>query len=249
MVLAASVACGGGPALFQDYEYEEDIYLSLDGSATLYLNSSLAALNALRGSTFATDPAAPSDQAAVRDYFTSADTTVTRVTFSRRRARRYVHVRMNVADVRRLTTAPPFNWSRYSFARDGELMVYRQTVGRPANQSPAVIHWDGDEIVAFRLHLPSKVVYHNVDRVRRGNILAWEQPLSARLAGTPLDLEARIETQSILFRTLWLFGAALLAVAATFAFIIWRVVKRSGRHPLPAARANADAPGLRAGRN
>jgi hypothetical protein len=43
-----------------------------------------------------------------------------------------------------------------------------------------------------------------------------------------------METQSILYRTLWLFAAALLAVAAMFAFIIWRVVKHSARHPLPA---------------
>ena len=50
-------------------------------------------------------------------YFTSADTTVTRVAFSRRNTRRYVHVRMDVADVRRLPSAPPFNWSSYAFAR------------------------------------------------------------------------------------------------------------------------------------
>ena len=45
-----------------------------------------------------------------------------------------------------------------------------------------------------------------------------------------------METQSILYRTLWLFGAALLAVAAMFALIIWRVVKRSAKHPLPTNR-------------
>jgi HAMP domain-containing protein len=48
-------------------------------------------------------------------------------------------------------------------------------------------------------------------------------------------MDARIETQSILYRTLWLFAAALLAVAAMFALVIWRVVKRSARRPLPTA--------------
>jgi hypothetical protein len=93
--------------------------------------------------------------------------------------------------------------------------------------------------------VPSKVVDHNVDRVRRGNILALEQPLTARLAGLPLELEARMETQSILYRTLWLFGSALLAVAVMFALIIWRVVKRSARQPLPTTSKVAP-PGARA---
>ena len=234
MVVAASVACGAGPALFQDYEYEEEIYLSLDGSATLYVNSSIVALNALRGSTFDADPSAAIDRAAVSKFFTSAVTTVTRVAFSSRNTRRYVHVRMDVADVRRLASAAPFNWSSYRLARDGALMIYRQIVGASASKSPRDdSRWRGDEIVAFRVHVPSRIVYHNVDRVRRGNILAWEQPLAARLAGMPLELEARMETQSILYRTLGVFGAALLAVAAMFALIIWRVVKRSTRHPLP----------------
>jgi hypothetical protein len=245
MVLAASVVgigCGAGPSLFQDYEYEEDLDLSLDGSATLYVNSSLAALNALRGSTFDTDPAATIDTAAVSHYFTSANATVTRVKFSRRNTRRYVHVRLDVPDVRRLANVPPFQWSTYGFARNGNLMIYRQTVGPSATQIPAAGQWQGGELVAFRLHLPSKVVYHNVDRVRRGNILVWEQPLTARLAGLPLELEARIETRSILYRTLWLFGAALLAVATMFALIVWRVVKRSAQRGLP-IDSKVDVPG------
>ena len=46
--MAGSVACRGG-ILGKQYEYEEDLYLSLDGTATLVVNSSLAALVALRG--------------------------------------------------------------------------------------------------------------------------------------------------------------------------------------------------------
>ena len=170
------------------------------------------------------------------DYFTSADTTVTRVAFSRRNTRRYVHVRIDVADVRRLARRRPSTGRRTRSLGTAIVMIYRQTVGRVGDDITAsVTRWQGDEVVAFRVHVPSKVVYHNVDRVRRGNILAWEQPLTRRLAGVPLELEARMETQSILYRTLWLFGAALLAVAAMFALIIWRVVKRSARHPLPAS--------------
>ena len=52
--------------------------------------------------------------------------------------------------------------------------------------------WNGREIVAFRLHLPSKVGYHNAgpDNPKRGNILVWEQPLADRLRGSRLPSDA-----------------------------------------------------------
>jgi hypothetical protein len=68
--------------------------------------------------------------------------------------------------------------------------------------------------------------------MRRGNILVWEQSLSDRLRGKPLVLDAQMQTQSILYRTISLFGATVLAVAATFAFVILLVLlagrKRAG---------------------
>ena len=93
------------------------------------------------------------------------------------------------------------------------------------------VGWTGREIVAFRLHLPSKVTYHNAgpDNLKRGNILVWEQTLADRLNGQPLTLDARMETQSILYRTLWLFGATFAAVAVSFALVIWWVLRRGGR--------------------
>jgi hypothetical protein len=54
----------------------------------------------------------------------------------------------------------------------------------------------------------------------------WEQPLTERLRGVPLTLEARMQTQSILYRTLWLFGLTFVAVAVLFAAIIWWVLRR-----------------------
>jgi hypothetical protein len=63
-------ACGG-TNLFRQYEYEEDIYLALDGSATVYVNSSIAALDALHGTAFDTNPATRGAVDAVRAYYTS----------------------------------------------------------------------------------------------------------------------------------------------------------------------------------
>ncbi len=57
-------------------------------------------------------------------------------------------------------------------------------------------------------------MYHNAGpgNPQRGNILEWEQPLTDRLRGEPLTIDARMEPQSILYRTLLLFGRLVVAV-------------------------------------
>jgi hypothetical protein len=103
------------------------------------------------------------------------------------------------------------------------------------------VGWQGVELVGFRLHLPSKIPFHNAPsrEIERGNILVWEQPLTDRLHGTPLDIQVQMDTQSILARTLLLFGATVVAALATLATIVWWVSRRGrdtevGAHP-PAA--------------
>jgi hypothetical protein len=226
VLLAAAVASGRLGGLFRQYEYEEEMYLSLGGAATLYVNSSVPALDALRGAAFDPDPIARLDLAAIRRYYTTPVTRVVRVSTSRRNNRRFVHVRLEVDDVRRLGEAPPLAWSSYRFSKDGDLVVYRQTVGAPAGKTVGYARWSGDEIVAFRLHLPSRVVYHNAGREQRGNILVWEQTLADRLRGDPLTLDVRMESQSILYRTLLLFAATFAAVAVMFSLVIWWIVRR-----------------------
>jgi hypothetical protein len=232
LLAAFAASCGNGGGFFRQYEYEEDMYLSLDGTATIYVNTSVAALNALHGSAFDTRPSARLDRDAIRAYFTTPVTRVTRrPSLSRRGGRRFIHVRIQVDDVRRLSEARPFGWSSYQFTRDGELFRYVQTVGGSAKKDPGAVNWDGREIVAVRLHLPSRILYHNAgaDNHRRGNILVWEQNLADRLRGEPLVLEARMEAQSILYRTLFLFGATFLVVAVAFVVLIWWIVRRGAK--------------------
>ena len=144
-------------------------------------------------------------------------------------------------DIRRLGEAAPFAWSTYEFARTDSQYLYTQTIGAAAGKPAADAGWDGREIVAFRLHLPSKIEYHNTgaDNLRRGNILVWEQPLTDRLRGVPLLLDARMETQSILYTTLWLFGVTFVAVAAA----VWN--RRGGGEAQRIARGGQAGPGWR----
>lgn len=231
LALCVVSACSGGVGLFKSYEYEEEMYLSLDGTATMYVNSSVPALNALRGTTLDLNPSERPTREAVTAIFNSPQAEVTRVTFSKRNNRQFVHVRMDVADIRALPQASPFAWSTYAFAREGELFNYKQVVGPPASKGLPGFVWDGDELIAFRLHLPSKIAYHNAGagNPQRGNILAWEQPLAAKLKGDPLTLDARMETQSILYRTLALFGITFVVVAVLFVLLLWWVLRRGAK--------------------
>jgi hypothetical protein len=227
--LLATAACSGN-LLSRKYEYEEDIYLALDGSAIVYVNASVAALVALRGLPLNVDPGARLDRAAVRALFESPSTHVTSVSASRRDRRRYVHLRIDVPDLARLGQVAPFSWSQYGVDRTEAVVKYRQILGAAARGDVGNVGWSGRELVAIRLHLPSLVVWHNspTHTVERGNIIVWEQTLNDRLRGQPLDVEARIETRSILARTLILFGLMIVLAAATFAFLIW-LVRRRGR--------------------
>jgi hypothetical protein len=244
LAMTAAAACQGG-ILGRQYEYEEDLYLALDGSATLIVNASLPALVALRGldldlSTAKTDRG---KKHAIRAAYQSPVTEVIRVSPPWRRAgRRFVQIRLEIKDVRRLSEASPFSWSRYSLGEKNGHHVFEQTVGASALRPGTLrnVGWDGSEIVAFRLHLPSRILWHNSrdldtnDTLQpaRGNILRWEQHLADRLEGRPLDIRAEMDSQSILHRTLWLFAGAFLAALTVLALLIWFAMRRGGREPV-----------------
>jgi hypothetical protein len=245
--LAVSGACKG--RLFgKQYEYEEDLYLALDGSATLVVNASIPALVALRGLDL--DPAATNrlDANKIRAAFDSPVAEVTRVSPPwRRSGRRFVQIRLDVKDVRRLNEAAPFSWSRYSLVPQNGHHIFEQKVGASALRAGTLrnVGWDGSEVVAFRLHLPSRIEWHNARDLEtgqprstaRGNILSWEQHLTDRLDGAPLDIKVEMDSQSILHRTLWLFGGAFLAAVAALALLIWFTIRKGGGEAAPTTSA------------
>jgi hypothetical protein len=164
---------------------------------------------------------------------------VTRVSRWRRDGRRFVQIRLDVPDIRTLNTAAPFAWSHYALEEGNDTRTFRQTVG-PSALKPGTLRdfgWKGEELVTFRVHMPSRIVEHNardIDSnegsvVQRGNILAWEQLLTDRLDGRPIAIEVRMDRRSILYTTLWLFAGAFAAAVLLLCAIIWLTIRKGGR--------------------
>jgi hypothetical protein len=231
LIAAVSLTACGGSGLVKHYEYDEDIYLSTDGSATIYLNASIPALVSLRGLDLDARPSANVDRAQVRRLFTTEATRVTRVSRWRRFGRQFVQVRMAVDDITKLASAAPFSWATYTVERRDDLLVYRQQLGAAAGKPAGEVGWKGSELIAVRVHLPSRIRYHNAGagNLKRGNILVWEQSLADRQAGKPLDIEAHIEQTSILYSTLMLFAVSGLLALLVLASLIWWVVRKGKR--------------------
>ena len=243
LIAAISVSCGGG-VFGKQYEYEEDTTIALDGSATIVVNASLPALVALRGLDLPVDPNARPDRDRIREMYSTPVTSVTRVSRPwTRKGRKFVQIRVQVHDLRRLHEAPPFAWSKYALTQEGGHHVLTHVVG-PSAMKPGALKnygWDGSEIVAFRLHLPSKITYHNSRSLEtneplpheRGNILRWEQHLADRLDGKPVEIKVEMESQSILYRTLWLFAGAFTAALLLLVLLVWWFVRRGRDEPHP----------------
>jgi len=227
LAVCAAAGCSGSGPFAREYEYEEELYLALDGSVTLNVNASVAALVALRGADLDPDPGARIDRDRVRAFFQGPGARAS-VSLARRDRRRVVHASVRADDIRQLSQLAPFTWSAYRFEPSGDVFRFRQVVGPPALAHQDAVQWTGREMVRFRLHLPSEIVFHNAPsgEIARGNILEWEQPLAERLAGTPIDIEVHLERESILYTTLLLFGSTIVAAAVALGLAIWWIARR-----------------------
>jgi len=236
--IAVNIACGMNP-FGAHYEYEEQVYLSVDGRATVVVDASLPALVALRGVAIDASPGGAADRDTVRRAVEQLGCRVDSVSRPwTRSGRRFVQVQVTIDDVRQPVTCRLLAWSSYALTPiDPDAIRYQQTIGAPsppATPAPAsTAGWDGTELVAFKLHAPSRIRYQNVKRLdgtngteERGNILTWEQRLSDRLAGKPVVLDVRMDATSILRTTLWLFAGAFAAAVLVLVGIVWLVVRR-----------------------
>ena len=69
LAVLSAPSCAGSPFGRRLFEYEEEIYLDVDGTATVNVNASVASLVALRGAPLPVDPQARVDRERVRAFF------------------------------------------------------------------------------------------------------------------------------------------------------------------------------------
>jgi hypothetical protein len=247
LLAAAAISACSNP-LGRQYEYDEQTYLSVDGSAVVVVNTSLPALVALRGA--AIDPSADgtADRDGIRRLYEAAGCSVNKVgRFWYRGGRRFVQVEVESKDLGALSKCALLSWSAYSLAREdnpaedqaGPALRYRQTVQAAAGGNPGTVNWDGSELIAFKLHVPSRIRWQNVRRLdgatgttERGNILTWEQRLADRLAGKPIEMHVVMDQTSILYTTIWLFVGAFGAAVAVLGAAILLTVRRGRKQKL-----------------
>lgn len=223
------------------YEYEEQVYLSVDGRATVVIDSSIAALVALRGAVIDPAMATATDRTQVRQIATAAGCTVDNVSrFWTRRGRRFVQIQVSSPDVRQLSACKLLSWSTYALDLSGtDQLLYQQRVGAASPGAAVSQTWEGNELIAFKLHLPSRILDQNVKLLNgengtteRGNILTWAQTLSDRRAGKPVSMRVVMDRTSILHTTLWLFAGAFAGAVTLLVLIIWLVIRRGRKSTL-----------------
>ena len=232
---AALVSASCANPFVPQYEYEEQVYLDVDGHALVVIDSSLAALVALRGAVIDPAIATAADRNAVRQMVTAAGCNVEDVSrFWTRHGRKFVQIEVSASHVKDLPACKLLAWSTYSLdsIENGGLRV-QQHLGPPTPGAGAPTTWAGNELVAFKFHLPSRVIWQNVKLLdgtngstERGNILTWAQTLNDRLAGKPLDMRADMDGKSILHTTLWLFAGAFGAAVLVLITAIWLVIRK-----------------------
>jgi len=242
LTLALFSACAN--PFGRQYEYEEQYYLDTTGAVTVVVDASVPALVALRGVALDPAPAAVTDRAEIRKQFEAAGCTVARVAAPwRRNGRRFIQVSIQADDIRELSKCGVLAWSTFSGLVPendpvfGPIARYRQLVGAASGGNPGAVNWDGTEIVAVKLHLPSRIFFQNARRLEdgtardyeRGNIVTWEQHLTDRLAGKPIEIDVKMSPQSILHTTLWLFAGAFGAAVLAMMGAIWWIVGKGKR--------------------
>ena len=233
------IRVGVGRDLFgRQYEYEEDLTIGIDGSGTLTINASLAALNTLRG--LDVDPLASSvDRDRIRALYQSNVARVRSVPRPwSRDGRQFVQINLEFDDVRRLSEDAPLSWSRYELTDQNGQHLFRQTVGAVgAEARHAQERRLGRQRDRRLPAAPARAASSNTTRAisRRTSRPASTAATSSDgnstwpIASTasPLTIEVRMDSQSILYRTLFLFAGRLHRRRADAGLLIWWTIRRA----------------------
>lgn len=213
------------------YEYEEDVFLQVDGSGTLRVSGSAAMLGAL----FELEESTTSDLAS---YFDRGGFALDTVRETERDGRRFLHVSGRFADWNELCRHPAFRPRRCRLVRGGDELTLELEV--PAARGGAPPGVEPDAVVAFRFHLPSTVRFHNApEPIQRGNILEWERSVSDYFGDEPVAVQIRFDRESVLATTFWILALALGTVVVGVAAAVGLMVRKGRRQLAAEARSTS----------
>jgi hypothetical protein len=207
LLLLASAGC-------TTYEYEEEIFLEVDGSGRIRMSGSTAAVEALHGIR----------AEMAKSLFEGI--VVHSVRETERGGQMLVHVEASFTRWENLCQVPAFRGRACRFTRadtDRELEL-------SIPSAPAAALVDRAAPVAFRFHFPSAVRHHNSPNgIERGNIVSWKRAFD----GPPLDIRVRFDRRTLLAERISVMGKALfLVVASIGTALLW--MRRKGRRELSA---------------
>jgi hypothetical protein len=207
------------------YEYDEEVFLEVDGSGEIRMSGSTAAIEALHGLDEASAGSA-------KALFEGEGVEILSALETERDRRKFVHVQARFADWEKLCRIPGFHNRRCRLAEEEEGLALELSLPSPQAAAPEGL--DPQALLALRYHLPSTIRYHNSPSdIERGNILSWKRTLKEHFAGRPLDVEVRFDRRTILAATVSIVGLALGLVLASIVTALF-VMVRKGRRQLRA---------------
>ena len=207
------------------YEYEEEVFLEVDGSGEIRMSGSTAAIAALHG-------LADAGAERAKALFVGEGVELLSALETERERRKFVHVQARFSDWEKLCEIPAFRDRGCRLAKGEEGLALELSLPSPRAAAPESL--DPQALLALRYHFPSTIHYHNSPGdIERGNILSWKRTLREHFAGRPLDLAVRFDRRTILAATARVMGLALSLVLASIATALW-VMVRKGRRQLRA---------------
>jgi hypothetical protein len=218
LLLVTATAC-------TTYEYEEEVFLEVDGSGEIRMSGSTAAIEALHGLD-----GAGAERA--KALFEGEGIEVLSAFETERDRRKFVHVEARFSDWDRLCRIPAFRGRRCILATEKDGLALELSLPSPRARAPEGL--DPQALLALRYHVPSTIRHHNSPGdIERGNILSWKRTLREHFAGRPLDVEVRFDRRTVLAATVSVMGLALGLVAASIGTALF-VMVRKGRRQLRA---------------
>lgn len=203
------------------YEYEEEVYLEVDGSGEIRMSGSTDVVGALHGLSETSVETAS-------NLFEGQGVEILSAFETERERRKFVHVEARFSDWESLCGLPVFRDRRCRLERGEEGLALELSL--PSPRVKALERIDPQALLALRYHFPSTIRHHNsAGDVERGNILAWKRTLREHFAGRPLELAVRFDRRTILAATVRVMGLALALVLGSIATALFVMVRKGRR--------------------